>query len=246
MSAPRRGLQPDFEAQNLPHRSFSLFPKLPIELRLAIWRLSLEPRVVELRYSGAVFEQGCEYSESYNIPTALITCKESRSAVIASYPLCFGSTFHPEATRFNFEIDTLYLNYSLKNHIDHFFDLLKDRELKGIKFLAIDWLLCETHRWSQDRYRYLLGNMRQAVEHLIGLEELLSVHDLPWMSKNVCIDGVTQSLHSIPRGTVTLYDDVSDIVRKSQINIKELPGPEEQEFYGYNRWQAPKRKPVYG
>jgi len=88
--------------------------------------------------------------------------------------------------------------------------------------------------------------MQRVVHHLTGLEELLFVHDLPWMSKIVRIDGVIQSLHSIPRGTVTLYEDVPDIVRKSQVKIKELPGPEEQEFHGYDCWQAPKRKPVYG
>ena len=117
----------------LKHKTFLILHSIcfPNYQLIAIWRLSLEPRVVELTYSGAGFGQKCEYGDSYNIPTALITCKGSRSAVIESYPLCFGSILHPEAARFSFEIDTLYFDCRLKNYIGHFFGLLKDRELRN-------------------------------------------------------------------------------------------------------------------
>jgi hypothetical protein len=97
---------------------FTLFTSLPPEIRFIIWRLSLLPRIVEILASN--FCAGF-YSQAA-LPAALHACWESRQAVEALYPSCFGSFLQPERVRFNFDLDTLYLDISQEEEgLDHFF-----------------------------------------------------------------------------------------------------------------------------
>jgi len=89
-----------------PNPSFQLFSYLPTELRLQIWRLSSQPRVVEVRYSPS--------SDRCLTPTPppaiLSVCHESRQeALFAVYVLTLGTKSHAPSIYFSPALDVLYL-----------------------------------------------------------------------------------------------------------------------------------------
>ncbi|KAI1847251.1 hypothetical protein JX265_013569 [Neoarthrinium moseri] len=66
---------------------FTLFPELPTELRLKIWRLSLTPRVVELhsRRAHYAMSDNAKWHSSCGNPAALSVCWESRDEAWSFY-----------------------------------------------------------------------------------------------------------------------------------------------------------------
>ncbi|KAI0478801.1 hypothetical protein GGR56DRAFT_631916 [Xylariaceae sp. FL0804] len=62
-------------------RSFTLFPSLPTELRLAVWQLSHVGRVVTIRYDPALDR----FTSSTAPPPALHACRESRGEALREY-----------------------------------------------------------------------------------------------------------------------------------------------------------------
>jgi hypothetical protein len=105
--------------------SFTLFPNLPFELRSLIWKTSCESRMIEVAYDSY---DG--FTSNIPHPTALEVCQESRNAVINSYPLCFGSIFHPAKIRFNFAIDILYIDNCIEEEVAHLFSTFREREVR--------------------------------------------------------------------------------------------------------------------
>jgi hypothetical protein len=106
---------------------FTLFPLLSAELRVKIWRLTVEPRLVILRIgeylstleplngdgSGLIV---AEFTSNALIPAPLHVCRESRAEFARMYQLSFSINAPKEmlpnnAARiwFNFAIDTLVL-----------------------------------------------------------------------------------------------------------------------------------------
>ncbi|CAN9343449.1 unnamed protein product [Alternaria alternata] len=71
--------------------TFHLFPRLPAELRLRVWELTVEPRTVKVgfksRYEGELWQTTALYSKT-PIPAPLQTCRESRNAGL--YQRCFS------------------------------------------------------------------------------------------------------------------------------------------------------------
>ncbi|KAK6836186.1 hypothetical protein PG987_006681 [Apiospora arundinis] len=68
---------------------FHLFPKLPLEIRLRIWRFSLEPRVLELHSRRSHYAQAEDWpwqSNNYN-PALLSVCDEARGEALAALTL---------------------------------------------------------------------------------------------------------------------------------------------------------------
>ncbi|KAK4192402.1 hypothetical protein QBC35DRAFT_222007 [Podospora australis] len=90
-----------------PPTAFSLFPYLPTELRLHIWRLSLSPRVVTLTYRPAPLEQCFSPTPP---PAILSACQESRDEALRFYRRTFGTKAHPEGRiYFHPALDVLYV-----------------------------------------------------------------------------------------------------------------------------------------
>src|SRR5436190_18405372 len=89
-----------------PLKSFTLFPKLPIELRLKIWRDSIQPRMVKVRYDKA--HKRCT---SFAIPAILHASRESRYVGLKTYQLCFGLENGGGGLYFNYDIDAVALNW---------------------------------------------------------------------------------------------------------------------------------------
>lgn len=85
--------------------SFILFPKLPAEIRQIIWRLTLQPRIVEVK-----FIESRGFYTRVPTPTALQVYRDSRRALLASYPTCFGNVIYTPLILFNFSLDTLYFD----------------------------------------------------------------------------------------------------------------------------------------
>ncbi|KAK3352283.1 hypothetical protein B0T25DRAFT_419797, partial [Lasiosphaeria hispida] len=85
--------------------SFSLFSLLPAELRLAIWRQSCHPRVVEVRYSPN--EDRC--LTTTKPPVTLHVCRESRYEGLRLYTRAFGTKTHEPFIYFAPDADILYV-----------------------------------------------------------------------------------------------------------------------------------------
>jgi hypothetical protein len=102
-----------------PLTSFTLFPKLIIELRLKIWDFCFalqEPRLVEVRTQPHDCDQHkgfCPRISACRIPVLVHVCSEARmvaheQAGRADH-LCFSTSLAPPNVFFNPEIDRLYL-----------------------------------------------------------------------------------------------------------------------------------------
>ncbi|KAI0140401.1 hypothetical protein BJ166DRAFT_542959 [Pestalotiopsis sp. NC0098] len=68
---------------------FPLFPRLPAELRVQVWRCTFEPRVLELHHYGEPWNHflmaEARWFSSCGNPAALSVCSESRREALAVY-----------------------------------------------------------------------------------------------------------------------------------------------------------------
>jgi hypothetical protein len=153
-----------------PAPTFTLFPKLPTEIRIMIWRLTIQPRVLERKFDNI---KGFYFTINYLVTLEL--CRDSRQAVIQSYSLCFGSAFYPASTRINFSFDTLCLDHDF-DHIRLFLVGLKDEELSRIRYVAIDELL-EFLAEEESNYSDidLLPGIARSLEAMKALKEVIEV-----------------------------------------------------------------------
>jgi hypothetical protein len=94
---------------------FTLFPQLPLELRLKIWQTMLPgPRTVNIQYKMKYDEFDGKKVSSFTgwtspdpVPVALHVCRESREESLKRYQTSFGSYFHASKIYFDFSKDTL-------------------------------------------------------------------------------------------------------------------------------------------
>jgi len=115
------GELPDQERKLFPGKSFTLFPKLPLELRRQIWRATFEPRHVDLsihecNHSNRLIHESFEPVLPY-IPIALSVNRESRTEALQYYCYIFDNyantslepiELHPPVS-FNPRIDSAYI-----------------------------------------------------------------------------------------------------------------------------------------
>jgi hypothetical protein len=95
--------------------SFTLFPRLPLELRLKIWQTMLPgPRTVNIQYKMKYDEFDGKKVSSFTgwtsfdpVPVALHVCQESREESLKRYQTSFGSYFHASKIYFDFSKDIL-------------------------------------------------------------------------------------------------------------------------------------------
>lgn len=138
----------------MERRRFTLFPKLPIETRQMIWKLTLEPRFVEIRPKA---HNHAGFITLTPPPTALLVCRDSRDAVLRFYPnlldkeyvinskkLTFSSraaTVASPGVRFNSSMDTLYLDWRIAGNLDIFLKQMSNPLAPNILYLALDQYL---------------------------------------------------------------------------------------------------------
>jgi hypothetical protein len=123
-------------AKRKPERQFTLFPKLPLELRLMIWKHAAEPRVIklshyrvewprnednekdptgELRRARKVRKQNQSWGSwcrtralQHQVPTIFTICKESRETAKETYHLCFEKELDGQKIWVDFSRDTIF------------------------------------------------------------------------------------------------------------------------------------------
>jgi hypothetical protein len=154
---------------------FTLFARLPPEVRFAIWRFGLSPRIVEIIRSTTC---SGSYSQAA-LPAALHACRESRQVVEPLYPRCFGSSLQPERVRFNFDLDTLYFNVSEEEEgLAHFLGILKEREIARLKYVPVD---DEYLGRIADIY-FTRRGLKRALRAMTSLREMVVVCDITAVS----------------------------------------------------------------
>ncbi|KAN0122775.1 hypothetical protein V8E51_001101 [Hyaloscypha variabilis] len=208
--------------------SFTVFPNLPFELRCLIWETSCESRIIEISYDS---EDG--FSSSVDPPIALEVCQESRNHLLNNYPLCFGSIYHPAKIRFNFSIDTLYVDNSMEEDMAHVFSTFREREISSLKYLAIDNYYGNAP--IEDDFDPFEG-LKRAVKCLTSLRELLVVFHVDSLSPRIIGCGGDHNLR--------LYDSLPADLQHPTF---ELPALSALSLRDFESWELeiPSR-PIYG
>jgi hypothetical protein len=148
LSTPLASTTPvDVTQANANYLQFSLFPQLPIELRLKIWRETLPgPRIVEL--PSVNIHQRSGWSPVLAGPIALQINRESREQTLSFYKLCFSSLNHTSpGTYINFTVDTVFMarNTFGMGAINDFLAPMLAQFGDKIQDLALD-----SHIWSRE------------------------------------------------------------------------------------------------
>jgi hypothetical protein len=115
------------------------------------WTFTLVPRTVapiwvscgddELHHDNIdpdeAVEKDIEWFTVTGVPVALVVSRSSRASVLPFYPLCFASPTRPAGTRFNYNLDTLFMDLWMNPLLVFFLDNLSATELSSIKYLAV-------------------------------------------------------------------------------------------------------------
>jgi hypothetical protein len=93
---------------------FQLFPELPAELRIKIWRIALStPREVEIKCEklprSHEERNAAWFASTTPIPVLLHVCQESRFEALSTYTKAFRTCDSPRYTYVSFERDTIKL-----------------------------------------------------------------------------------------------------------------------------------------
>ncbi|KAF6835730.1 hypothetical protein CPLU01_04200 [Colletotrichum plurivorum] len=122
------------------------FPKLPLELRIVIWRLSLpKPRTVSIRYGATTLSWNSDFingTSKAEIPTILHVCHESRKEGLRHYKLRFGVA-GPAKVFFDSEVDILHIGrmegfMASWSQYSTFMVMCNQLDLEETRHLAID------------------------------------------------------------------------------------------------------------
>lgn len=150
--------------------SFTLFLKLPVEIRIIIWRLTLNSRVVEIEFTEL---RG--FFTRVATPTALQVCRDSRRAVITFYPTCFGNIMYSPQIVFNFLLDTLYFDMSFHSQVLHFLASLKETEVKRIQSIAADSEMWFSWEYDGEVEVDVFSIIKKVVPTMVALKEFMLV-----------------------------------------------------------------------
>jgi hypothetical protein len=100
-------------ATQTPLSSFHLFPQLPLELRLKVWRYLIDqPRVLKLIACKSFNQTSPSFTSrwvslNHPVPVPLRICQECREEALKSLQLAFGSWFCHANIYINFSLDTV-------------------------------------------------------------------------------------------------------------------------------------------
>ncbi|KAH6699876.1 hypothetical protein BKA61DRAFT_582725 [Leptodontidium sp. MPI-SDFR-AT-0119] len=140
---------------------------------------TLSPRIVEILTSDHCTTG---FYSQVALPTALHVCRESRQAVEARYPLCFGSFLQPERVRFNFDLDILYLDISQEEDgLYRLFGVLKETELARLKYVAIDEAYLGD---GLAGFHSTIAGLKNALRAMTTLKEMIMVRDITTDTSN--------------------------------------------------------------
>lgn len=167
--------------------AFTLFPELPIEIRLKIWRHALPGS----RVIGTCLERRYSISDTWHLqqkymsirhrsllscktPVPLFVCQESRNEALRFYQLRHVLGFTQKPVYIDFSRDIIYLedlqedSPSARITVHNLANLLEDGNRSAIQFLAMD----------SDFYSLLYERCRndlQALQEFTNLKEFILV-----------------------------------------------------------------------
>ncbi len=160
LSGPLSNLAKSPTEMPKPLPEFICFLKLPIELRLEIWSLTMLPRIVDIYIQriGCVDSIDWPIIELYStaaVPALLHVCRESRTEAKRTYKLCFGthlitaeekhgmfSFVRSPRTYFSYEMDTAHFQY-VGTHLERRLPVayMTEHDLRNVRHIRTDW--CE-------------------------------------------------------------------------------------------------------
>jgi len=139
----------------IPTSDFIQFPKLPTELRCAIWKFALPgPRVIQVTKKICIQDDGTKYEKlrlNLDIPAMIHACRESRQTCLEKYSKKLGSrtrVYKNDCARFDPKDDTLYapdLNLFLNTSLRR----ISVGAVRAVQFLIVkydDWEDIERQR----------------------------------------------------------------------------------------------------
>ncbi|OAQ94960.1 hypothetical protein VFPFJ_01069 [Purpureocillium lilacinum] len=104
--------------------TFERFPLLPLELRQRVWELTVEPRLVEVRFKLDHDEnpdgkpKALHVTSSTPVPATLHTCREARTHGLSMYQRAFTIGAEPRYVWVNYEMDTISVGDTSLSLID--------------------------------------------------------------------------------------------------------------------------------
>jgi len=158
-------------------RKFTVFPNLPVEIRVKTWEEFLELRIVEV----CQIDDGSDWWENKNpfysptpLPAVLSTSHESRCIALQNYPLSFPTRSEPPQIRFNPSIDTLFFPaWCWRRNIRAFEKATPPAVKDSIQRIAIETLV-----WYGDWEDRTINNQIR-ISKFKNLKELVLVERLP-------------------------------------------------------------------
>jgi hypothetical protein len=193
-------------------RSFTLFPKLPLEIRMMIWKQTLQPRDIEI-----YFAPNRGFFTPIWGPVALRVNKESRNTVEPLYPLSFGNVVYQPRVRFNFSIDTLFLEHDFQPQVLHFLASLKPYEITQLRYLAVDMLIDIDFGDGEHVEIDTEKVIQKAIPAMTNLKEIRIIISLEYLPEG-------DVSHPSGEGAMELYDEMwPDFLRKFHLDMCECP-----------------------
>ncbi len=154
-------------------QSFTPFPTLPLEIRQAIWKATLKPRIIDLRHNAT---RG--FYSKIQTPLAMRLCHESRDTVKYYHSLCFGNIFYEPRIIFNFSLDTLYFDECIGPEVLEFLVSLKEDERSRIQYIAVDHLINQYREYFELGDRDNVDLFKKAVLSMPSLKEFHIVYKI--------------------------------------------------------------------
>jgi hypothetical protein len=157
------------------------FQKLPPELRIQIWELLIEPRVVSIK------ENNGQVCSTCSVPVILHICHESRyiglkvyepsiGLVYANLTDCFGSDYKEPLIYFNPKLDILYARRSFK-FLWHLYPTLC--EYKGAAFAVEHDTFCDYFRATARNHRNSRDIGGMSLRFFLALRNIFLVFEEP-------------------------------------------------------------------
>ncbi|KAL7947372.1 hypothetical protein V8C42DRAFT_284865 [Trichoderma barbatum] len=219
-----------YPSQSLFHKptrqqpcSFRSFTRLPAELRLKIWALSLpSPRLVSIQCGSDISSTSTPNSSNTNtgctsptpIPANLHAGAESRAEALKTYRPSFGFCRRPGQVFFNFNVDIMYFGpregyMAANSQFRTCMSMCDAAELASVRRLAINDALF----WDEGTYNSLkaasftLELLKHIATRMTGLEELIFV---PWedevvVAESLVHERMTKQIQTAMQSITKLY-----------------------------------------
>ncbi|PVH84965.1 hypothetical protein DL98DRAFT_511907 [Cadophora sp. DSE1049] len=113
--------------------TFAPFQRLPVELRLKIWSLTVEKRIVHIEWSRP--RRQCL---SPDIPAILQVSREARAEGLKMYQTAFNTSDSTTPVYINFGLDTIYFRWKTFGRRPAKHALALREDCRRIRFLMID------------------------------------------------------------------------------------------------------------